>query len=135
MPVPQDPGRDDSPSRVPSWPGWMDDPAYLAARAGDHDPGDPGLAQDPDEPPPGVDDEELAALIAEARQITGRVSLTIPAATLLDRAGRPGELAGIGPIDPDLEANTSDRCQNEHQPTAATSDHVGVTGGQCQCGG
>jgi Domain of unknown function (DUF222) len=32
----------------------------------------------------------------------GRVTLTIPAVTLLDRAGRPGEMAGIGPIDPDL---------------------------------
>jgi hypothetical protein len=28
--------------------------------------------------------------------------MTIPAATLLDRAGRPGEMAGIGPIDPAL---------------------------------
>jgi hypothetical protein len=32
----------------------------------------------------------------------GRVTLTIPAVTLLDLADRPGELAGIGPIDPDL---------------------------------
>jgi hypothetical protein len=32
----------------------------------------------------------------------GRVTLTIPASTLLDLADRPGELAGIGPIDPDL---------------------------------
>jgi hypothetical protein len=32
----------------------------------------------------------------------GRVTLTIPATTMLDRADRPGELAGIGPIDPDL---------------------------------
>ena len=32
----------------------------------------------------------------------GRVTLTIPATTLLDLADRPGELAGIGPIDPDL---------------------------------
>ncbi len=32
----------------------------------------------------------------------GRVTLTIPAATLLDRADRPGEMTGIGPIDPDL---------------------------------
>ena len=31
-----------------------------------------------------------------------RATLTIPAPTLLDRASRPGELAGIGPIDPDL---------------------------------
>ena len=32
----------------------------------------------------------------------GRATLTIPATTLLDLAGRPGELAGLGPIDPDL---------------------------------
>jgi hypothetical protein len=32
----------------------------------------------------------------------GRVNLTIPLATLLDLADRPGEIAGIGPIDPDL---------------------------------
>jgi hypothetical protein len=39
----------------------------------------------------------------------GRINLTIPLATQLDLAERPGELAGIGPIDPDPEANTSDR--------------------------
>ena len=32
----------------------------------------------------------------------GRVTLTVPAATLLDLADRPGELVGLGPIDPDL---------------------------------
>ena len=32
----------------------------------------------------------------------GRVTLTIPATTVLDLADRPGEMAGIGPIDPDL---------------------------------
>jgi Domain of unknown function (DUF222) len=31
-----------------------------------------------------------------------RATMTIPAGTLLDLADRPGELAGIGPIDPDL---------------------------------
>lgn len=35
-----------------------------------------------------------------------RVNLTIPAATVLDLADRPGEMDGIGPIDPDPEANT-----------------------------
>ena len=30
----------------------------------------------------------------------GRVTLTIPLATLLGRADRPGEMAGIGPVDP-----------------------------------
>ncbi len=32
----------------------------------------------------------------------GRVNLTIPLAGLIGRAGRPGELAGLGPVDPDL---------------------------------
>jgi hypothetical protein len=32
----------------------------------------------------------------------GHVNLTIPAATLTGRADRPGDLDGIGPIDPDL---------------------------------
>jgi hypothetical protein len=36
----------------------------------------------------------------------GRGHLTIPLATLLGRADRPGEMAGIGPIDPDPGANT-----------------------------
>jgi len=46
----------------------MDDPAYLAMRAADTDPGDPGLDdRDPDDdPPPDADDGEL---IAEAAQI------------------------------------------------------------------
>ena len=32
----------------------------------------------------------------------GRANLTIPLATLLDLADRPGEMPGIGPLDPDL---------------------------------
>ena len=39
----------------------------------------------------------------------GRVTLTAPAATLLGLADRPGEMAGIGPIDPNPGANTLDR--------------------------
>ena len=47
----------------------MDDPAYLAGRPGDEDPGDLGLGEDPeDAPPPDVDPGELAA---EAERITG----------------------------------------------------------------
>jgi hypothetical protein len=41
----------------------------------------------------------------------GRVNLTIPLATLTRLADRPGEMAGIGPIDPDPGANTPDRYQ------------------------
>jgi len=32
----------------------------------------------------------------------GHVTLTVPEATVTGRAGRPGELGGIGPVDPDL---------------------------------
>jgi Domain of unknown function (DUF222) len=39
----------------------------------------------------------------------GRINLTIPLATQLDLAERPGELAGIGPVDPDHGANTLNR--------------------------
>jgi hypothetical protein len=45
----------------------MDDPAYLASRTEDEDPGDLDLYEDPDSAPPlWLDDGQLAALIAEA---------------------------------------------------------------------
>src|SRR5271168_4592211 len=84
-PVPQDPGRDEDPRPVPPWPDWMDDPAYLAARPADEDPGDRDLYDDPqdpgDAPPPDVDPEEL---IAGADQITA------------DQARRAAVLARLG---------------------------------------
>ena len=47
---------------MPPWPDWMDDPAYLAARPVDGDPGELDLYEDPeDAPPPDVDDDELTA--------------------------------------------------------------------------
>jgi len=50
---------------------WVGDEAYLAALAEDEYPGDPDEEQDPDNaPPPALDDAQLAALIAEARQVT-----------------------------------------------------------------
>src|SRR5580693_9817548 len=103
-PAPQNPGRDDNPDRVPLWPDWMDDPAYLAIRAADEDPGDPDLDEDPDDdPPPDADDGELAAEAAEiiaaqdrAAAVMARLGLT--AAMAADAAagmgrrgpGRPG---------------------------------------------
>ena len=86
-PVPQDPGRDEDPSGAPGitpfrsptgassrpeWPEWMDEPGYLAALSED-DPGDGDVEEyeDPDNaPPPGMDDAQLFALIAEAREFT-----------------------------------------------------------------
>ncbi|HEY6315159.1 MAG TPA: hypothetical protein VIY52_30750, partial [Streptosporangiaceae bacterium] len=56
---------------VPAGAGWIDDEGYLAALYEEDDPGDPDLDQDPDNAPPaGLDDAELAALVAEARELT-----------------------------------------------------------------
>jgi hypothetical protein len=92
QPDPPDPGQDDHLPGGPAGPGEfaepgpprrlpppgtdpMEDPqvreAYLAALAEDEYPGDPDEDQDADNaPPPGLDDAQLAALIAEARLVT-----------------------------------------------------------------
>jgi hypothetical protein len=57
-------------------------------------PGDPG---EPWVPAPGG---PLAGMIPPG--FTGHVNLTIPATTVLNLASRPGELGGIGPVDPGL---------------------------------
>src|SRR5579862_8570589 len=84
-PVPRDPGRDEDPPGMPAGsgdrpslgsPGWRLvpcrpdwDEAYLAATAEDEYPGDADLYEDPDNAPPaGLEDAELAALIAAARE-------------------------------------------------------------------
>ena len=109
-PAPQDPGRDDDPSGLPPGPGdrpslgspdwqlvpcrpdW--DEAYLAALGDDEDPGDLDLYEDPDNAPPaGLDDAELAALIAEAREITAD---QVRAAEAAARFGHTAVLAAAG---------------------------------------
>ncbi|HJY54906.1 MAG TPA: DUF222 domain-containing protein, partial [Streptosporangiaceae bacterium] len=95
-PVPQNPGRDEDPRPAPPWPDWMDDPAYLALRAADEDPGD--LDQDPDDAPPEVDPGELAAEAAQisadqarAAEVAARLGLTAAmAADAAAAAGRRG---------------------------------------------
>jgi hypothetical protein len=57
----------------------------------------PDSPQEPAAPAPAG---PLAGVIPPG--FAGRVNMTIPAPTLLDRADRPGEMGGIGPIDPDL---------------------------------
>ena len=92
-PVPQDPGRD-GPRLVPSWPDWMDDPACLAARAEDEDPGDPDEYQDPGNAPPSdLDDADLAALLGEAREISAGQARAAEAAA---RFGHTAVLAAVG---------------------------------------
>jgi hypothetical protein len=93
-PVPQNSGRDEDPRPVPPWPDWMDDPAYLAMRAGDEDPGDLGLDPE-DAPPPEVDEGELTAEAAEMIAAQGRVAavmarLGLTAAMAADAAAALG---------------------------------------------
>jgi hypothetical protein len=84
-PVPRDPGRDETPPGTPAGPGehpelgsphwqlvpcspdWLDDEAY----AHDEYPGDLEEYEDPDNAPPrGLDDRELAILLARAREVS-----------------------------------------------------------------
>src|SRR6202050_1492842 len=100
-PVPQDPGRDEDPSGAPAgsgdypWirsPDWPDEETFLS----DEDPGDLDDYEDPDcSPPPGMDDEELAALIAEAREITAEQAR---AAAVAARLGHTAVLAANGSL-------------------------------------
>ncbi len=95
-PVPQDPGRDEDPSGAPAgsgdypWlrsPDWPDEQTFLS----DEDPGDLDDYEDPDcSPPPGLDDEQLDALIAEAREITAEQAR---AAAVAARLGHTAALA------------------------------------------
>ena len=112
-PVPQHPGRDGDPSGGPPGPAgpgdhpWLGSPdwalvpqrpdwdeAWLAARAEDEDPGDPEEYEDPDNaPPPGMDDDQLAALIAGAREVTAE---QVRAAEVAARLGHTAALAAAG---------------------------------------
>ena len=94
-PVPQDPGRDEDPRPVPAWPEWMDDPAYLALRAAGEDPGDLGLEDPGDAPPPDVDPGELAAgaeriTAEEAREAAVLAGAGLTAAVAADAAAAAG---------------------------------------------
>jgi Domain of unknown function (DUF222) len=64
----------------------------------------------------------------------GRVTLTVPLATLLDLADRPGEIPGIGPVDPWLARDLADAAA--HNPTTTwcvtvTDEHGHATGHSC----
>ncbi len=64
-------------------------------------PAAPTRPQDPARPTaPGPAGGPLAGMIPPG--FAGHVTLTIPEATVTGRADRPGELGGIGPVDPDL---------------------------------
>jgi hypothetical protein len=84
-PVPRGPGRDETPPGTPAGPG--DHPGFGSphwrlvpqsadwpdggACARDEDPGDPEDYRDPDNAPPsGLDDRELAVLLAQTREVS-----------------------------------------------------------------
>jgi hypothetical protein len=61
---------------------------------------DPGSGPDPAGPRTPAPAGPVAGVIPPG--FAGRVNMTVPAVTLTHLAARPGELAGIGPVDPDL---------------------------------
>jgi hypothetical protein len=63
-----------------------------------------GEEPDPDGPPFPAPAGPLAGIIPPG--FADWVNFTVPLATALNLADRPGELAGIGPVDPDPGANT-----------------------------
>jgi hypothetical protein len=75
------------------------DPAQAQDLARPQDPAGPQDPAQPQDPAPGPGGP-LAGMIPPG--FAGQVTLTIPEATLTGRADRPGELGGIGPVDPDL---------------------------------
>ena len=74
----------------------MDSRPLGSATADTRQPQDPAQRQDPAPAPGGP----VAGMIPPG--FAGHVTLTIPEATITRRADRPGELGGIGPVDPDL---------------------------------
>jgi Domain of unknown function (DUF222) len=116
QPVPRGPGRDGGPPGRLAGPGdhpslgsphwrlvpqsadW--DQAYLAARADDEDPGDLDEDQDPDNAPPaGLDDAQLAALIAGARRAGREITADqARAAAAWARFGHTGAVAAAGAV-------------------------------------
>jgi hypothetical protein len=68
-------------------------------RGGEDSAGPGSGGSGPDTPPPSAGPAGVAAGFA------GRVTLTVPLATVTALADRPGELGGIGPVDPWLARN------------------------------
>jgi hypothetical protein len=126
-PAPRGPGRDDDLPGVPAgpgdrprlgspgwrlvpqspdWPAWMDQDAH----AEDEDPGDPEEDEDPDNaPPPGLEDAELEALLAGAREITVEQAR---AAQAWARLGHTAVLAAVGRT---CLCNGNPKCRFDHR--------------------
>jgi hypothetical protein len=115
------PGRDDDSGRVPPWPDWMDDPAYLAARAADEDPGEDEDSDDA--PPPDVDQAELIAEAVEIIAAEERVAAVL-ARLGLTAALAAGTAAGYGRRGPGMPGSA------ESFPGVYTSRSSGFASGK-----
>ncbi|HLK72940.1 MAG TPA: DUF222 domain-containing protein [Streptosporangiaceae bacterium] len=78
-------------------------------------PQDPARPESPARPPALAPGGPLAGLIPPG--FAGHVTLTIPEATLISGADRPGELGGIGPVDPDLARDLATAAARNPQST------------------
>ena len=71
---------------------------------------------------------------AGAGGFAGRATLTVPLVTLLDLADRPGEIPGIGPIDPWLARDLADAAARNPKTTwcvTVTDQHGHAVGHGC----
>jgi len=103
----------------------------LGSRAGDTHSQDQSGPREPRTPAP---TGPLAGIIPPG--FAGRVTLTIPAATILDLTDRPGEMAGIGPIDPDLARDLAAAAARSARSTwcVTVTDSLGhAIGHGCAC--
>ena len=71
----------------------------------------------------GVDSRPGHSGAAAPGGFAGRVTLTVPLTTAAGLADRPGEIPGIGPIDPDPGANTSDCYRSQERADPARAAH------------
>ena len=67
--------------------------------------------------PAGSDQPARPATGARPGGFAGKVTLTVPASTLLEQAERPGEIPGIGPIDPALARDLADAAARNPKTT------------------
>ena len=86
--------------------------------------------EDPDTPPPSAGPAGGAA----AAGFAGRVTLTVPLATVTGLADRPGEIAGIGPVDPWLARDLAAAAAQNPKTTwcvTVTDEHGHAVGHGC----
>jgi hypothetical protein len=100
------------------------------ARGGEDSAGPGSGGSGPDTPPPSPGPSGPAV----SGGFAGRVTLTVPLATVTGLADRPGELAGIGPVDPWLARDLAAAAARNPQTTwcvTVTDQHGHAVGHGC----